>query len=102
MFELVISASVLRELERATASRRLRSRLSETDVADLVSSLRADALLVEDPPLTERRSADPDDDYLIALASAERAVLVSGDHHLLELADRFPILSPRDFLSELE
>ena len=47
------------------------------------------------PPM---RSADPDDDYLIALAHGNRAALVSGDSHLLDLADRAPILSPADFL----
>jgi rRNA-processing protein FCF1 len=46
--------------------------------------VRREALLVDDPaePPTSR-SEDPGDDCLLALAEAERAVLVSGDRHLL-------------------
>jgi len=49
------------------------------------------------PPV---RSSDPDDDYLIALAAAERALLVSGDVHLTSLANRVPVRTPAEFLSE--
>jgi predicted nucleic acid-binding protein len=47
------------------------------------------------------RSDDPGDDYLIALASAQRAALVSGDKHLLDVSDEIPVFSPRDFLELL-
>jgi predicted nucleic acid-binding protein len=64
-----------------------------------VEWLTRDATVIEDPsgepPL---RSDDPGDDHLIALAAAERAALVSGDRHLLALADRLPIHSAADFL----
>jgi predicted nucleic acid-binding protein len=50
----------------------------------------------EDAPST--RSRDPGDDYLIALAEREQAVLVSGDHHLLELEAQIPVFSPAAFL----
>lgn len=45
-------------------------------------------------------SPDPDDDYLIALARVAGAdYLVSGDRHLLDLADPDPpVLTPRQFL----
>jgi predicted nucleic acid-binding protein len=58
--------------------------------------------LVPDPEASARRSADPDDDYLLALAEAERAILVSGDQHLLALASELPILTPRAFLKALD
>jgi predicted nucleic acid-binding protein len=48
------------------------------------------------------RSSDPGDDYLIALAAAERAALVSGDQHLLSLAALLPVFSPADLLGLLE
>jgi predicted nucleic acid-binding protein len=51
-----------------------------------------------DPPV---RSRDPDDDYLIALSSAHRAALVSGDKHLLNLEGEIPVFSPRAFLDLL-
>jgi len=51
-----------------------------------------------DPPVPSR---DPDDDYLIALASAHRAALVSGDKELLALEGEIPVFSPRAFLDLL-
>ena len=64
--------------------------------------IRDAAVVAADPASPSRRSADPDDDYLLALAENEKAIVVSGDEHLLELADRFPVLSPRAFQDELE
>ncbi len=46
-------------------------------------------------------SDDPGDDYLVALAAAERAVLVSGDVHLTSLASRMPVRTPAEFISVL-
>ncbi len=46
-------------------------------------------------------STDPDDHYLIALASTQRAALVSGDNHLLQLAAEMPVFPPRQFLEVL-
>jgi len=57
--------------------------------------------LAPDPAAPERRSSDPGDGYLIALAESERAVLVSGDRHLLELADELPIRTARAFIEKL-
>jgi predicted nucleic acid-binding protein len=48
------------------------------------------------------RSADPKDDSLVALAAAERAVIVSGDTHLTDLADRIPVCRAAEFLAELD
>jgi hypothetical protein len=45
---------------------------------------------------------DPGDDYLIALAAAQNAPLVSGDDHLLSPSGELPIYGPRDFLILLE
>jgi hypothetical protein len=60
------------------------------------------ALLAADPD-SERpvHAVDPPDDYLIALAAVERAVLVSSDAHLTVLADRFPVRTSAQFLASL-
>lgn len=63
--------------------------------------LRESASLAPDPRERAIHTADPDDDYLAALAAQERALLVSGDRHLLALADRAPVLTPRDLLDRL-
>jgi uncharacterized protein len=54
-----------------------------------------------DPEADSHSSPDPGDDYLLALAENEHAVLVSGDHHLLQLADALPIQAGRRFLDGL-
>ncbi len=48
------------------------------------------------------RSSDPGDDYLIALAAAHNAALVSGDNHLLELVSNIPVYTSVDFLRLIE
>jgi predicted nucleic acid-binding protein len=51
-----------------------------------------------DPPV---RARDSGDDYLIALAAAQRAALVSGDKYLLAPEAEIPVFSPRAFLDLL-
>jgi uncharacterized protein len=101
-FELIVSPALLAELERALAYPRLREHISPSEAAEFVSLLSAAALTAGDPADPPPRSADPGDDYLLALAEAERAVLVSGDRHLLDLGDRLPVESPREFLETLD
>jgi putative PIN family toxin of toxin-antitoxin system len=101
-FELVVSERLLAELERALAYPKLRRLITKRDADEFVSLLRASTVLAPDPAAPPRRSSDPGDDYLLALAESEDAILVSGDQHLLELADRFPIRAPRACLEALE
>jgi putative PIN family toxin of toxin-antitoxin system len=100
-FELVVSDALLAELERALAYPKLRKHVTPDEAAELVALLRGGAVLALDPPNAARRSADPGDDYLLALAEAERALLVTGDQHLLALADQLPIQTARAFLERL-
>lgn len=101
-FELVASELLLAELERAFAYPKLRARITAADAGEFVALLRTAAVLAGDPSDPPRRSLDPADDYLLALAENERALLVSGDQHLIGLADRFPVRTPRAFLEALE
>ncbi len=100
-FELVVSESLLAELERTLSYPKLRTRIAAVDASEFVALLRDGAVLASDPADTPRRSADPGDDYLLALAESERAVLVSGDRHLLDLARELPIHTPRQFADAL-
>jgi predicted nucleic acid-binding protein len=77
---------------------RLRNRISATDAEGFVTLLRRGAILATDPREAPRRSAEPGDDYLVGLAESERAILVSGDQHVLALADQLPIQTARMFL----
>jgi putative PIN family toxin of toxin-antitoxin system len=101
-FELVVSEALLAELERALTYPKLRHRISVDDGARFVSLLREAGLVATDPPAPPRRSPDPGDDYLLALAESERSLVVSGDRHLLGLAGELPVRAPREFLVELE
>jgi putative PIN family toxin of toxin-antitoxin system len=100
-FELVVSEKLLAELERALAYPQVRRRVAQEETEAFVALLRRGGRLGADPAEPARRSADPGDDYQLALAEAERAVLVSGDQHLLALADELPIQTPRAFLDTL-
>ena len=100
-FELLVSDALLAELERALAYPKLRRHVSAEEAAELVDLLRSGAILAPDPPDPPRRSSDPGDDYLLALAESERAVLVTGDRHLLALADQFPIHTARGLFDQL-
>ena len=100
-FELVISEALFAELVRALAYPKIRKRIAEDEASAFVELLREAVRLAADPEAPAHRSADPGDDYLLALAQAERAVLVSGDQHLLALAGELPIFTPRAFLDAL-
>jgi putative PIN family toxin of toxin-antitoxin system len=102
IFELIVSAALLAELGRALSYPKLRSRVDEPAAAELVDWLTRNATLAKDSPDAPAGSADPNDDYLLALAAAEQAILVSGDKHLLALAQELPILAPAPFLALIE
>jgi hypothetical protein len=101
-FELVVSAALLEELERALAYPKLCRRIPEEDARAVLHWLAESATSASDPKDSPTvTSADPGDDYLIALAESRRAILVSGDKHLLDLADEIPVFPPALFLDRL-
>lgn len=101
--EVVVSPRLLEELERALGYPKLRDRITRDEREEVLAMLRRGARLVEDPvEPPEVRSSDPDDDYVIALASASRAVIVSGDRHLLDLAGSIPVYTPAGFVELVE
>lgn len=102
-YELVASELLFVELERALAYPKLRKRIDEQEAVELIELLRREADLVEDPDAPPAVvSADSGDNYLIALAASARAVIVSGDGHLLGLANQLPVYSPANFLALLD
>ncbi len=102
-FDLVISVSLLDELRRALAYPKLRRLIPVAEADAYVAWLADAATLAPDPSDSlPVRSPDPGDDYLIALATAQNAVLVSGDRHLLGLVDALPVRAPASFLAILE
>jgi predicted nucleic acid-binding protein len=73
-------------------------------VAELVSRYAMLATLVTPTVPEPVISADPDDDVVLACAiTAGASVIVSGDHHLLELRlyRTIPILTVRELLNQI-
>lgn len=101
-FELVVSEALLAELARALAYPKVQKHIPEAPGRAFVTLLRESAVVAPDAAEPARRSADRDDDYLLALAESANAVLVSGDKHLLELAGELPVQTARAFLQTLE
>ena len=101
--ELIVSPLLLAELEDVLGREKFRRYVDLETAHRYVELLRREASPVPDPagppPL---RCSDPDDDYLITLAHGQGAILVSGDRHLLDLADRAPILAPADLLQTVQ
>jgi putative PIN family toxin of toxin-antitoxin system len=101
-YELVVSPSLLRELERVLDYPKIADRITRREAEELLDLLRRQAESMDDPegpPVIT--SPDPDDDYLISLAEAARAVIVSGDAHLQSVADQIPVFTPAAFLALL-
>jgi len=101
-FELIISPALLDELGRALTYPKLRKRIPEESATAALELLARGARIEPDVPQPPARSQDPADDYLLALAEAARAALVSGDKHLLVLRDQFPIFTAAEFLDWLD
>ena len=102
-YDLVVSPLLLDELKRALGYSKLRDRVPTNERKELLELLSRGGITAEDPQLSrEVQSSDPNDDYLIALASISRAVLVSGDKDLLALSDQIPVYTPAEFVALIE
>ncbi len=97
-----MSPALLDELARVLGYPKISARVTPEEAGEFLGVLRAQAGLIADPPEAPSvRSPDPDDDYLIALAAAAPAVLVSGDADLLGLKGQIPVYTPAAFLALL-
>ena len=100
----MISQLLVDELTVVLSRPKFRRWLTEEEAVQFVADLKVVADEVSDPPaMATTVTADPDDEFLIALASTGGVVaLVSGDPHLTELTDVDPpVLTPAAFLDRL-
>ena len=102
-FELVTSPALLGELSDVIHRTRFRQYVSIEQADGFVELIRRESSVLDDPerpapPVSE----DPGDDYLVALARAASAELVSGDPHLTKLAPALPVFAPAEFLARLD
>lgn len=100
---MIVSPHLLEELTDVLLRPKFRNWASERDAVLFVETIRLAAIGHPDPEHVPSVSADPKDDYLLALAIAAHAdVIVSGDRDLLSLSDhRPPVVAPRAFADAL-
>jgi putative PIN family toxin of toxin-antitoxin system len=101
-FELVVSPQLIAEVAGVLGRPKFGRYVTPEEVADFLDLLRNDAVVHPDPAVIERATRDPHDDYLVALARAARAVLVSSDRDVLEadIGD-LEVLNVREFLDRI-
>ncbi len=101
-FHLLTSADQLDELMRVTRYPKIRERLPPALAGRLINEVRDAAIVLKNVPVFTV-CADPDDNYLLAMAAAGAAdFLVTGDHRdliALKLHDGVRIITVRDFLT---
>jgi putative PIN family toxin of toxin-antitoxin system len=101
-FTLIISPALLDELDEKL---RAKFEMSPEDAAFLRAKLQNVAQVVEPPETLSVIAEDPDDNRVLECAvKGEAAVIVSGDRHLLKLANYqgIAIVSVRQFLESTE
>jgi putative PIN family toxin of toxin-antitoxin system len=100
--EVVLSGYILDELRRVLPRLVHRHGLSASEIADLVDilAIRAEvveAVSVHDPDLRDIQDQPVLGTLLAAMQGGRANYLITGDKDLLELADRYPVLSPAEF-----
>lgn len=104
-WQLVASPRLLAELDTVLAREKFRRWLSEDEARRFVADVSVLADVIPDPSApASRASADPKDEFLVALARAADVVaLISGDPDLTALVNLGPpVLTPAAFLDRLQ
>jgi putative PIN family toxin of toxin-antitoxin system len=97
----VVTQHLLDELAAVLIRPKFRRWISVADAIAFVESLGGHADLRDDPGPSESEVRDPDDDYLVALAEAADAVIVTGDDDLLAAAIEPSAITPAQLLARL-
>lgn len=71
-FELVVSPQLISEVAGVLARPKFERCVTPDEVADFLDMLRSNAVVHPDPAVVERATRDPDDDCLVALATAAK------------------------------
>ncbi len=101
-FDPVVCPALLAELEEVLSRPKFAS-IGQDTVTQVIERLRTEGATSADPVVEPGVTADPDDDYLVALArSAGADCLVSGDPHLKDaVLPDVEVLTPGEFLARL-
>lgn len=100
----VSSLPMIDELARVLAYPKLAKRLpwSPAERARFIANYHDGKEIVDIAGTSAIVPADADDNMVLATLLASRAdVLITGDADLLELAERYPILTPAEFVARM-
>lgn len=100
--EVLLSQYMLDELRRVLPRLTHRHGLDASEIEDLVDILSIQAEVIEpaesaDPALRDAADQPVLGTLLTALQNARADYLITGDKDLLQLADRYPIVTPAEF-----
>ena len=97
----MVSQHLLDELAAVLVRPKFRRWVSVADALAFVEALRNHSDLRDAPGPSSQAVRDPNDAYLVALAEAADAVIVTGDDDLLSAALTQPAITPRDLLERI-
>lgn len=102
-FEMLVSPMLIAELTDVLGRKKFAAHAAEGRAAAFVAVLLDRAEMVQDAASGSLKTADEDDDYLVALAQAHDVdAIVSGDGDLLEVTSRdLPVLTPGELADRL-
>jgi putative PIN family toxin of toxin-antitoxin system len=101
--DVLACPALIAELTDVLGRKKFAKHSAEGRAAAFIAAFRDRATMIPDPPAGSVTTADPDDDYLLALAETHDAdAVVSGDPHLLDAASsKLPVLTPRELADRL-
>ena len=100
-FELILSPEILAEYQEVVE--RLCAKFPGAAASHLLAVIVTEGTLLPSTSIQEPVCDDPGDDkFLAAALSAKVRIIVSGERHLLDVADfrRIRVLRPREFVDE--
>jgi uncharacterized protein len=102
-FEMIVSPTLIAELTDVLGREKFAAHAAEGRAAAFIAVLLDRAEMVPDAASGSVKTADADDDYLIALAQARDVnAVVSGDGHLLDVTSSgLQVLTPRALADRL-
>jgi putative PIN family toxin of toxin-antitoxin system len=103
-FEMLVSPQLIAELTEVLGREKFAAHAADGRAAAFIAVLLDRAEMVKDTAPGSLKTADADDDYLIAIAQANKAdAVVSGDGHLLDVTSSdLPVLTPRELADSLQ
>jgi predicted nucleic acid-binding protein len=101
--DVLVCPALIAELTDVLGREKFAKHSAEGRAAAFIAALRDRTTITEDPPAGSVKTADADDDYLLALAQAHHVdAVVSGDPHLLDAASsELQVLTPREMADRL-